>query len=49
MKKNTSLKIRLNRETLRALDQPELAPVAGAQPVTTATIRTCCAPVTTAC
>ena len=51
MKKNEiqTRKIRLNRETLRSLDQAQLTPVAGAQPVTTATIRTCCVPQTTAC
>ncbi len=45
----TNLKIRLNRETLRALDQQDLTPVAGGQPMTTATIRTCCWPSTTNC
>ncbi len=51
MKKNDrkDRKIRLNRETLLSLTQSELSPVAGAQPVTTATIRTCCVPATTIC
>jgi hypothetical protein len=50
MKKNEpTRKIRLNRETLRALEQSELTSVAGQQPVTTATIRTCCIPATTDC
>jgi hypothetical protein len=51
MKKNEQKdrKIRLNRETLRALEESAMAPVAGAQPMTTATIRTCCVPLTTAC
>jgi hypothetical protein len=51
MKKNElqTRKIRLNRETLRRLEESQLTPVAGAQPVTTATIRTCCVPLTTAC
>jgi hypothetical protein len=49
MKKNElkDRKIRLNRETLRSLDDSRLTPVAGAQPVTTATIRTCCIPTNT--
>jgi hypothetical protein len=49
MKKNeTNRRIFLNRETVLALTQPELSPVAGAQQITTATIRNCCIP-TNAC
>jgi hypothetical protein len=35
-------KIQLHRETVRTLDAALMAQVAGGQPITTATIATCC-------
>jgi hypothetical protein len=43
------MKIQLHRETLRTLDAPQLPLVVGAQPITTATLRTCCLPETYYC